>query len=180
MFILNILIYKLLLCLVIIFRGCKGSNVFGQVSSKKCRIERIKDVKRGMHIAYDRGLYWHHAIVIEVDCIKPKDEIELIEFGCDGVKLWETKIRRRFQSFSPGILYQVLHEFYLSAEKIVKNALSLLGQADYCLFRKNCEHVANWCVEENQRSEQIDCLKMNCINLGKDQTGIQKAYHANT
>ena len=108
------------------------------------QINLIDNLKPGTHLASKRFCYVHHGIYI--------GQRKVIEYRRkEGVR--EADI----EDFCNG------HEFYIvqhfsskySEEEAVSRAKSRLGEHSYGLFRNNCEHFVNWCLDGEKRSEQV-------------------------
>ncbi|XP_056015738.1 uncharacterized protein LOC125674044 [Ostrea edulis] len=123
-------------------------------------------------------LYFHHAIVTEIDHARRK--ITLIEFAKE-----DTSMSSFYKSFSKAIIrerqmnFDDIHEhMYLVVHKnlgpnpptpqqIVKNARHMLDKAKderYNGFLNNCEHVANLCVTKRRISIQINQITERTIS----------------
>ena len=70
--VINVLIHVLV---VITFR--MDSNYFGQIIAPKDKVENIKKLEKGQHIAFSQGRYCHHAII---ENVKGK-EVHTIEYN---------------------------------------------------------------------------------------------------
>ena len=120
-------------------------NLFGQVSRPKWEVERIEELKKGDHVAFDRGAYWHHAIVEDIQ----EDTLHVIEYN---LKILESEYPSKENKF-----YVVKH----SKNKEERNALEkakegLKIQEKYNPYYRNCEHFANSCAEGENASEQSE------------------------
>lgn len=59
-------------------------------------------------------------------------------------------------SFRSGQTIQVRqHAMRFSRQAVVRRARSRLGENDYSLLWRNCEHFATWCWTNEERSEQV-------------------------
>lgn len=119
----------------------------------------------------DEHLYFHHAVVTEVDHINRK--IKLVEFASVELSLLNVcrylrkgYIRERELSFDNNPreenMFLVIHKQRgltpPNPQEIVKNARRLLQGAPnerYNLLTNNCEHLANLCVTKHRVSLQI-------------------------
>ena len=91
------------------------------------KIENITAVKGGMHIAFDRDLYEHHAIVERVNIIR--NTLTVIDYyntagGYKSNPSVKASVVRRDVPFRSNI-YEVVHDKeYYSPDQIVKRAQS--------------------------------------------------------
>ena len=106
---------------------------------------------RGDHVHVGRVGYTHHGIdvgdgrVIHYSGEPGKSKVHatiryatLEEFADGG----EVKVRKYGKRFSP--------------DETVERAESKLGERDYHLLGRNCEHFATWCVTGRHTSEQVN------------------------
>lgn len=100
----------------------------------------------GAHVRVWRGIYWHHAIVV--------DDQWLIEYGggagggpVDYVS-WE--------QFDPcGKAEEVRHLSRFSHAETLQRASAELGRTGFNLATANCEHWATWCATGQWSSSQV-------------------------
>ena len=60
----------------------------------------------------------------------------------------------------------------LPVDKIVERAESKLGPAKYDVLRENCEHFANWCRYDKDRSEQVEAVVDGVATIASDSVGV--------
>ena len=155
---------------------------------KRQPIDDLQQLHIGDHIAYgrfgfikaflctfceiplnrDKYLYFHHAIVTEIDHINRK--IKLVEFTSVGMSLLNicrslrkgniTEREVNFDDSQVGMnMFLVIHKQRglnpPNPQEIVRNARRLLQGAQnerYNLLAYNCEHLANMCVTKHRVS----------------------------
>ncbi|XP_074612122.1 uncharacterized protein LOC141866505 [Acropora palmata] len=140
----------------------------------KVPIERVYSfslLHRADHIAMKRadGLYWHHAIVDDVET--EKDTINVIEYSnsTEGFSQDNSShpkdpgiarvIRGKYSGSKDGF-YLIKHKKCEPTNTVVLKAKGRLGENEYSLFNNNCEHFALWCKTGISSSEQVE-------NIGK-------------
>ena len=128
------------------------------------RVYWIRQLQRGDHIALLRyaGLYWHHAIVEDVDT--QNGEIHVIAYtkrdnSSHGRRQGKLKVQRKKHNLHDDPVYLIKHEECLPAETVVDTARFCLDEGGYDLLTNNCEHFALWCKTEISSSEQVKSLK---------------------
>lgn len=100
---------------------------------------RFAYVHHGIYVG--GGLVVHYAAFAKLWCRGPVEEISLAHFA-DGRPLWIRAVR------SSG----------LPAVETVRRAHSRLGEDRYRFLSNNCEHLAEWCVNGEHRSPQVERL----------------------
>ena len=104
---------------------------------------------RGDHIRARRRGYWHHGI----DC----GDGTVIHYTGTPFRLRDAVVERcPVEDFTRGRALEVLvHEKTLDPDTIIQRAESCLGERNYHLLRRNCEHFACWCVTGREESTQV-------------------------
>ena len=104
---------------------------------------------RGDHIRAKRAGYWHHGI----DC----GDGTVIHYTGTPFRLREAVVERcTLEEFLQGRKPEVvIHPEPLDAETIITRAERRLGERQYHLFRRNCEHFACWCATDEECSHQV-------------------------
>ncbi len=107
----------------------------------------------GAHLVTPRFAYQHHGVYVGRGMVVhyaafakhwrrgPVEEISLARFA-DGHPLWVRPPR------GAG----------LQRAEIVRRARSRLGENRYRFFSNNCEHLSEWCVNDEHRSLQVEHL----------------------
>lgn len=105
-------------------------------------------LKKGDHVKVSFGLYDHHGIY--------SGEGTVIQRNSNGIS--EVSI----EEFSEGHKIEVVHheDRLYKRKKVVARARSHIGEKEYSLLFKNCEHFANEMISGESRSEQVD----NCVS----------------
>jgi Lecithin retinol acyltransferase len=108
---------------------------------------------RGTHLVTPRFAYQHHGVYVGRGMVVhyaafakhwrrgPVEETSLTRFA-DGHPVWVRAPRST----------------WLQRAEIVRRARSRLGENRYRFFSNNCEHLAEWCVNGEHRSLQVDHL----------------------
>jgi hypothetical protein len=102
----------------------------------------MNEFEQGDHIMVDRLIYQHHGVYVGDDMV--------IHYTQDGVKL------SSLGEFSKGwrvIRYE--HSNMLPRDEIVKRAYERLGEDEYNIITKNCEHFACYCCIGKRVSKQV-------------------------
>ena len=107
----------------------------------------------GAHLVTPRFAYQHHGVYVGRGMVVhyaafakhwrrgPVEEISLARFA-DGHPVWVRPPR------GTG----------LQRTEIVRRARSRLGENRYRFFSNNCEHLSEWCVNDEHRSLQVEHL----------------------
>lgn len=115
----------------------------------------------GDHLVTKRSVYTHHGIYI--------GNGQVIHYAgfADGAAKGpvEKTTLEAFMLGKPTRIKRIKKAAYSRAE-IVERASSRLGEAEYGLFSKNCEHFANWCATGDERSDQVRSVAAGGIGLG--------------
>lgn len=111
-------------------------------------------MNRGDHIKIGRGFYSHHGIYIDRDQVvhfsgepkrKNRSQIEVttLEKFINGAKETHLKV----------VEYE--EDTIFDAETTIQLALESLGDADYHIVFRNCEHFATYCKTGKRESKQV-------------------------
>ena len=114
-------------------------------------IHQIEDLTKGDHIMFDRGPYFHHAIVMDV--VPVENKLELVHFcngKCANCKCCSVKVRNntKTRQEESGTLFRLT---YNKLTEITPDQVALRAKVikekdqDYTLVGSNCEHLATWC-----------------------------------
>lgn len=102
----------------------------------------MNDFKLGDHIMVDRLIYQHHGVYVGNDLV--------IHYTQNGVKL------SSLGEFSKGWrVYRCEHANMLPRDEIVRRAYERLGEDEYNVLTKNCEHFACYCCIGKRVSKQV-------------------------
>ena len=130
------------------------------------RASSLDDIQPADHIRRERGLYWHHFIVVSV--YKGSGEVNIIEYtniatdfiqdnSGDPKNPGKAKVVRGKIKFDTNEnLYVIKHTSCFDPETVISRAESKLGEREYNAFTNNCEHFALWCKTGVSSSEQIN------------------------
>ena len=135
------------------------------VYNKPQLVVNVKDIYRGDHVAFKRGLYYHHAVVIHIDW--DSEVVMIIEYNTEestsrmkslydisATSQIKAKVIQNTIRFTERTFYKIYHKERLDVNRITNRAHSRLGEQKYNLFYNNCEHFANWCVIGESVSHQ--------------------------
>lgn len=111
-------------------------------------------MNRGDHIKIGRGFYSHHGIYIDKDQVvhfsgepkrKNRSQIEVttLDKFINGSKTAKIKV----------VAYE--KDTIFDAETTIQLALEHLGDSDYHLMFRNCEHFATYCKTGKRESKQV-------------------------
>ena len=153
----------------------KGTYTYTGFDDQKYKvpIERVynfSQLHKGDHIAIKRlyGLYWHHAIIEDVET--EQGIINVIEYSNSAKGFSQdsssplknpgiAKVRRGKYSGLEDGLYMIKHKKYKPADTVVLRAKRRLGENKYHPFNNNCEHFALWCKTGISSSEQVENIE---------------------
>ncbi|MDR2198164.1 MAG: lecithin retinol acyltransferase family protein [Deltaproteobacteria bacterium] len=114
---------------------------------KKNTVNSHASLTPGEHIRSHRKWkgYWHHGIYV--------GDAKVINYLEKGVGVQKTS----YDVFTKGdVTERVPHpDAKFTPDEVVKRAKSRLGEDKYSLIFNNCEHFCNWCVEDEERSDQV-------------------------
>ena len=139
-------------------------NYFGQVITPKDKVKDAGELKRGRHIAFFRGGYFHHAIIDEVELEEKK--VHTIEYNLKVLR-GEYKINEEYKIDD---FYLVKHDYDSNSEKVTieRAEASLKVQDKYNPFYRNCEHFANHCVlGEAGSGQSVQYWRMLVLLIGR-------------
>lgn len=145
-----------------------AETVYGKFLHKHREpVTEWSQLKCGDHILQDKYLlqlvsYEHHAIVVSVDADKKK----LLTIGYSkisdknrrrGAKFVILESEEEIEDFG-NLFFYIYHESEqsLAPEEVVKRARSRIGEKEYNLLSKNCEHFATWCKTGIAFSRQVE------------------------
>ena len=140
------------------------------------RVFSISELRRGDHIAFDRKLYWHHAIVEYID--RKNGKIGLIHYN----KTPEGYIQDIFSppkrrgkacvvqetyefKKEPVYLMKHIHGRCLDPDIVVLIAKVRVGNDKYHLVYNNCEHFAMSCKTGVAASYQVQKVMEHLLPL---------------
>ena len=117
----------------------------------------------GDHLVVQRLGYTHHGLYIG------SDQVVHYVSSLDGLVNGQNKIGiTSVSEFSQGSRIKIkLHDNpRYSPEEAADRACLRIGENDYRLLTNNCEHFVNWCLEGEDRSEQVNQAKNTASALG--------------
>ena len=117
---------------------------------------KMKWPSRVLHVASSLfpKPFEHHAIV-------DLDRSEVIHFAKDDGKKCVVKsepLKKYKEDFGGWRMISVASAE--NADKVLQRARSKVGKSEYNVVCNNCEHFANWCMEDGSNSVQVDCAIM--------------------
>lgn len=118
---------------------------------QKAEVHKLRTRRIGDHLVTQRTGYTHHGIYIGSDQV-----IHYSGFanGMNKGKIETTSL----DDFMNGQFTFVKrwHNPRYRGDSVVKRAQSRLGEDEYNLLTKNCEHFAAWCITGKSESEQVN------------------------
>ena len=121
-----------------------------------------ESLKRGDHIMWHNNLYWHHAVVEEVQGSNATlIEYTKIEYTKINSKLVIARSTRDLTKKEEPLFLVVYSEHvrhFNPVELVLARANSMLGMKDYHPLKRNCENFATFCktgVNSNQQKEYL-------------------------
>lgn len=120
--------------------------------------DRDDPVPSGTHIYVTKSngvTYQHHGIYVGNNRVvhyhgTTKSKAE--------ASIQETTLEVFLQGKSKDTYYFVDHQNSYAPEEIVRRARSRIGQRNYQLWGRNCEHFAQWCATGNGISSQVETV----------------------
>lgn len=127
-----------------------GAIVIGTIH---WRLHKDTPLALGTHLITPRLGYWHHGVYVGGGKVVhyaglsrtflrgPVEEITVEDFA-HGRTLW---VRHPCQC-------------RFSGQDVVRRARSRLGESRYRILTNNCEHFCNWCLNDENHSDQAEIL----------------------
>ena len=135
-----------------------------QDSERSLDSDRFDDRDRkgselGSHLVVPRIGYSHHGIYV--------GEGDVIHYSGEPTRKRHASVRiDRLEVFAAGRPIRVLDYSHCdSPARVVARARSRLGEREYDLIQRNCEHFATWCKVGTEHSRQIRNM-IESLNLG--------------
>lgn len=113
----------------------------------------------GDHIRVNRGLYYHHGIYVDNNCvIQFASLIPGRETDPDSASICDTTLENFLKGGELEVRDYNNEELKTkrSPEEIVEYAKSCYGRKGYDIINNNCEHFANECVFGERKSNQVE------------------------
>ena len=137
-----------------------GSYYFFRTTNKQ--ILDIDDVAVGDHIKFARGIYSHHAVVVDV--YVDTNSYKVIHFTGEKRSDTPAEIKEEIMKFKIGEIIRIRYRYGRLSKRItVKRAYALLRIQEtstrailYNILVNNCEHFATWCVTGKATSTQVN------------------------
>ena len=107
----------------------------------------------GAHLVTPRRAYTHHGIYV--------GHGRVVHYKSALLKLWRSPVEEdSLERFALGrpIWVHIHAAPRFDAAEVANRARSRLGQNRYRLFTNNCEHLCEWCVQDEPRSYQVERL----------------------
>ena len=128
--------------------GKGGLTAINQIQLNEGRevINHIQVLTKGDHIMFDRGSYFHHAIVLGVFPLENK--IAVIHFTPGQHREGEIKKELLTRHKEHGTLFRLTYRALTEStpDHVVLRAMLIEQKGlDYNLIGRNCEHLATWC-----------------------------------
>ncbi|KAK6169609.1 hypothetical protein SNE40_020624 [Patella caerulea] len=128
-------------------------------------------LQEGDIVEFNRGLYSHYGVYVgneEIVHLAGEDEYDGLGdvntghlFSISGQRFNKAWVKKdSFWTVTSNSKAKINNKDNkrkpLPRHQIVANALSKIGHVGYNLIYSNCEHFANWCRYEVEKSEQVD------------------------
>jgi len=127
--------------------------------NSRCYYEEIDEstpLERGDHVAWHRNSgYWHHAIVTRTDDQR-MTVAHYASSGCSVTFHESTKTRQDMStSFVSGTAYRITYDDCYTNEYAALRAEKSLGEKQYNVLNRNCEHSSHRCKTGLSKSDQV-------------------------
>ena len=137
-----------------------GAYHFFKTTNKK--IIDIIDLIEGDHIKFDKGIYSHHAVVVDVDV--DENSYKVIHFTGEKISGTPVEIKEEIRKFEAGEIIRIRYRYGRLARRItVQRAYYLLRRQEtstrainFNILVNNCEHFATWCITGEATSTQVN------------------------
>ncbi len=128
------------------------------------QVWEIRPPQVGDHIRVRRkGVYTHHGV-----CVGDGEVVHFSGSGSDISPHGREIKKDTIEVFAAGGTVEVLEiaqDDRLPVAETVARAISRIGERDYNVRKNNCEHFANWCVQDKNHSRQVELVKKILIGL---------------
>jgi hypothetical protein len=122
----------------------------------------IYELTKGDHIKFKRGIYSHHAVVVDV--YVDTNSYKVIHFTGEKRSDTPAEIKEEIMKFKIGEIIRIRYRYGRLSKRItVKRAYALLRIQEtstrailYNILVNNCEHFATWCVTGKATSTQVN------------------------
>lgn len=135
-------------------------------------VTSIHQLSRADHVVYDRGLYGHHGIIVDVFPEKseyrvihytsPKEEggpaaASAASFTLSTKAIIKNQIKKFDEKKDVGQMFVVQYETdqCQDADDVIAAAEQFVGKEDYNLLLRNCECMALFCKTGIEKTEQV-------------------------
>ena len=122
----------------------------------------IGELKAGDHIRVNRGFYFHHGVYIGEGQVVHYSALE--DDGISDASSVEVR-QSNLDFFSKKSIVEKCElegkerKYRLNPKKIVKKALSRIGEKNYHVLHHNCEDFANECCYKKPMTSQVNDIK---------------------
>lgn len=133
-------------------RSHKGyERGFHQPARSKRLLLENEEPPVGAHLVTPRRGFTHHGIYVGRDKVVHYKSV-LRQFRRGPVE----EISLECFAHGRAIWIQIHSSPRFDASEVVRRARSRVGEDCYRLFTNNCEHFCEWCLQDEERSYQID------------------------
>ena len=143
-----------------LFLQVVGAYHFFKTTNKE--LLDINDLTEGDHIKFDKGIYFHHAVVVDV--YVDSNSYKVIHFTGEKKSGRAAEIKEEILKFEAGEITLIRYRYgRLDRYITVKRAYRLLRSQEtstraiiYNILVNNCEHFATWCITGYAKSTQVN------------------------
>ncbi|XP_063421825.1 uncharacterized protein LOC134706640 isoform X1 [Mytilus trossulus] len=134
-----------------------GAYHFFKTSNQ--RVYNIHQLNKGDHVKYKRGLYSHHAVVVDV---YPENQTyKVVHFTGEKTSGFPAEIKEEILPFEFDQIILIRYRYgRLDRSETVNRAYKLLKlqkemRVIYNILTSNCEHFVTWCITGKAKSHQV-------------------------
>jgi Lecithin retinol acyltransferase len=130
---------------------CEQST--GELRRDHRRLLKAEEPPLGAHLVTPRHCYTHHGIYV--------GRGNVVHYKSALRQLWRGPVEEvSLGRFARGraIWLQIHKAPRFDAAEVARRARARIGEDCYRLFTNNCEHFCEWCVQNEERSYQIERL----------------------
>ena len=139
-----------------------GTGAYHLFKTTNKTIFFIYELTKGDHIKFKRGIYYHHAVVVDV--YVDTNSYKVIHFTGEKRSDTPAEIKEEILKFKIGEIIRIRYRYGRLSKRItVKRAYDLLNIQEtstraiiFNILVNNCEHFATWCITGEAKSVQVN------------------------